>query len=135
MTKEKTPRPKSRLLQDMLDTLATWPGDRNLHKREEWGLRGVMRDLAACDLHVLEQLHLKACLWCFDAAVDYGAWACAREAWLMETWSWQMKLELWIINDGFPRPPEPPPRNRIREEALISHQALHLHLGLPLKPV
>lgn len=129
MKLDTSPTSKLSLLSALSAIVTQWPGTRPPNRSVCKAIREYFSLLAICDLSQLELWKLRACEYCLRQALDREPRHWVRTAWLMEIYNWQLLVESGAGRDS---KPDLPPRNRVYEQALVSHQMLHPNV--PLRP-
>ena len=120
---------KSDLIKHLASLVTRWSGERPLSWRQQRAFKKPMKMLGLCSMLDLEKYRWQACVACLEKANGKWVSASLREAWLLETEGWLRLIELGMACNDRPQLP----RNRVHEEALVSHQALHMNL--PRRPL
>lgn len=118
---------KLTLLSALAAIVTQWQDSRPPSRSVCKAIRECFSLLAICDTSQLELWKLRGCEHCFREAQETRPRPWVRKAWLMEIYNWQLLLESGC---GWDSSPPRPPRNRIREQALVSHQSLHPNVPL-----
>lgn len=124
-----TPTSKLDFLTALAAIVTQWQGTRPPNRAVCKTIREYFGLLAICDMSQLELWKLRGCEYCFRLSQERAPRPWLRTAWLMEIYHWQLLVE---SGGGRDSRPDLPPRNRVYEQALVSHQMLHPNL--PLRP-